>query len=957
MTAIQDPKPVAQRLVASLGLAKQLPTVAGVLSDTLTYAQPIAQDAIEGEGELPPGLVGSNQVVEDTIIEATTEGIRYRVAASDATDHHLTTSGGVKLYVLPGPSGFDAIAFGADPTGTVDATSALQDFFDYIAVNNVGTARIDGTFLVSSPLTFGNEDVLSSTLKVTGRCVLTATAPIAGALLTIKGFNPGEWDSLRINGTGGTSFASRTCEVGLRMVNSGRSSFGRLRIANFQFAGLVVVGGNSSFAAMGGVKVSDCGSGVDAVSLESTWDTKVNSGSSGSASQRSTITVATLPPSYILSETYGDVDDIPLMVRIAGRLHYIRAIDTDNSTLEVFPWIASTETEGELEYVFGGGVFLRGSDVNVFDFAMIDATRCGIGLAAASLYGPNARRIATQSCGIGVAVGRTLTGASLGGVYSNMYFENNEEDIILIMRSGQSAYNYFMSEYAINLDKCYCLAAPRLSDDQFFQTFEGWQYQILMSSGDIFQYEKFSRNYVASSTAIEPTRRDQTLMHFQTSPVFSLRALNDSVNRLTGVDSTRLVCLGSGTRNQPTGTVTFNAPDGWTVNGGSSAVFSGFVNPPEFAIFWQVTTSNIIVERLNKDVEYVETLPVSATNGDVARFNPISVQDGGPMTYVATVTSGSNPLWKMVEQKGVKKDVWNNRPTGLGTTDVGLQFIENNIGPMIWNGSSFVDYLQRLVSASSYLLSASASYATATKATSGSITKLSVFAWVKFTAAGSVTILGEWNSTTNNRSWMLSPGGGKLRFLASSAGTSTNATVTGTATINDGNWHLVGATYDGATQTVVLYVDDAVDTIASTVGTIPASIFNGAEGLTIGAANASSTPSSFFNGSLQRVAIYSEVLPLGDVQNMYANEIIEDDLLRYYPMQETSGSVGYNTVANSGHLTLVSMAHQADAPNDYAWGNYYGYRKSGSVIIPGLLDGLTVADGNAFTVGPGELLS
>src|SRR5690554_2730855 len=50
-------------------------------------------------------------------IIVTREGFRYRVAASDATDHHLTTAGGVKLYVLPTDDGvinFRAFAPAAD---------------------------------------------------------------------------------------------------------------------------------------------------------------------------------------------------------------------------------------------------------------------------------------------------------------------------------------------------------------------------------------------------------------------------------------------------------------------------------------------------------------------------------------------------------------------------------------------------------------------------------------------------------------------------------------------------------------------------------------------------------------------------------------------------------------------------------------------------------------------------
>lgn len=50
---------------------------------------------------------------------------RYEVAASGAADHHITTAGGVKLYVLPGPKGFNVQAFGAMPDGVTSQANLL----------------------------------------------------------------------------------------------------------------------------------------------------------------------------------------------------------------------------------------------------------------------------------------------------------------------------------------------------------------------------------------------------------------------------------------------------------------------------------------------------------------------------------------------------------------------------------------------------------------------------------------------------------------------------------------------------------------------------------------------------------------------------------------------------------------------------------------------------------------
>lgn len=57
------------------------------------------------------GYTGTNIVATGDIVEA--QGFRYSVAASGASDHHVTTAGGVKLYVLSGVDGYNVLAFGA----------------------------------------------------------------------------------------------------------------------------------------------------------------------------------------------------------------------------------------------------------------------------------------------------------------------------------------------------------------------------------------------------------------------------------------------------------------------------------------------------------------------------------------------------------------------------------------------------------------------------------------------------------------------------------------------------------------------------------------------------------------------------------------------------------------------------------------------------------------------------
>tara|TARA_R110000796_G_scaffold121288_1_gene235455 strand:+ start:1195 stop:2742 length:1548 start_codon:yes stop_codon:yes gene_type:complete len=56
---------------------------------------------------------GTDKAVAGKTVVTRSEGFSYTVAASGATDQHVTTAGGVKLYVIPGMVGFSITAFGA----------------------------------------------------------------------------------------------------------------------------------------------------------------------------------------------------------------------------------------------------------------------------------------------------------------------------------------------------------------------------------------------------------------------------------------------------------------------------------------------------------------------------------------------------------------------------------------------------------------------------------------------------------------------------------------------------------------------------------------------------------------------------------------------------------------------------------------------------------------------------
>ncbi|MCP4206973.1 MAG: hypothetical protein GY767_08000 [Shimia sp.] len=105
-------------------------------------------------------LVASTEAARGVGIIWLAGTIAYIEAASGASDHHLTTGGGVKLYVHPESRGYDVTAFGAIGDGVTDDSGAIQAAINASATD--GAHRVyfpAGTYACADDLYFCHDPV------------------------------------------------------------------------------------------------------------------------------------------------------------------------------------------------------------------------------------------------------------------------------------------------------------------------------------------------------------------------------------------------------------------------------------------------------------------------------------------------------------------------------------------------------------------------------------------------------------------------------------------------------------------------------------------------------------------------------------------------------------------------------------------------------------------------------
>lgn len=499
----------------------------------------------------------------------TAQGI-YVAPSSDAT-------GASGAWVRKSPV-ITPYHFGAAGDGVTNDKAALDAFNAIVfgATPRTEFADFTGKFGISGNVTLGPTGVPAASLKYhVGGDLRLVQLTTTFETLRIKNFTRQTWiGGIRVEGIGGGTFASRTCGVGIAFQNSSMSRFQWLHAALFWYTGIDSPTVNNDEIFIGLATVENCGSGNSGGSLLGTFTGASNTGSQNSTSQRTVLSgVASFPDPAIT--TYGALGSQAIQARIGGYLYYVTTFDSAAGTVTIYPWLdPNMGTAGTFDWAFGGGLYNRTADGNIFIVDHLIGTNCGRGLVVESPYGPRIGSTNFAGCGSCVVLGKspsdTCVGTSISGYYTEL---NNLESIVILWAytsngSTSGGHSYINSVHELELNKCWAVGDPRSSSGVIkggsFGESVGWSGLTLAHRGRILQFA--SRNI--GTGADSPT---SFFAEHRTAPSVSTRVLDSHTinltvqgsgefDRLFGYRGSNRRYVGTGVNGGPTGTFTFNPP-------------------------------------------------------------------------------------------------------------------------------------------------------------------------------------------------------------------------------------------------------------------------------------------------------------------------------------------------------------------------------------------------------------
>lgn len=563
-----------------------------------------------------PGKGGGGPFYWDAASTETADGVMIVAASGAATGRWKRTESLVTPYM-----------FGAIGDDATDDTTALQAFATYVGANACKDVELAGKFKISSKLTWNG----NATKHI--HCDVTITA-LASFVSEAEMFQITNSQDVFFSGyfalVGSLSAAMSGRKVGTGIALNGFNGgkFEHMWLSGFKYYGIRALAGgaNNNNMDLGQLRLVLCGpyelTGAGATSA--TWNTRVDSGTTGSTGQLSTITVTTLPSVDYYFSSIAIINGFPYIIK--GR-------NAGASTIDVYPWIDTALTSGTISYVTGAAIDLYGGDCGMTTIRSASIQACGVSARFRSLYGANANCIVMEANLIGIVVGDGLGDATLDVQINRPYFENNVIDFIKVTIADTGS-TRIISPTNLVLSKCFNASAPRFTDNSISATYGTLQgVSIHSEQSHEFSASQMPANYAYNiPLAIGSPALSQAETYGDAKTI--TLSSNADLNRLYGYSGVRVVCLGSGAGSRPTTSVTFvcSAADitaGYTVMSGSSYVFTAPSAP--ILVYAYLFAKNWLIM----------ACPLSMPLTGSATYDPPSLVDGAGTTATVTVTGAA----------------------------------------------------------------------------------------------------------------------------------------------------------------------------------------------------------------------------------------------------------------------------------------------------------------------------
>lgn len=629
-------------------------TAASQATAATTSAQNAAQAANTAKQEAATAAANANAATVDTLAatgraneaaDVVADLVVGKVRAQDVS----TTEGRTQLdknresvSILDFFTEAELAAFEADKT-TFDAYRPIQEFFTYIAQNDVGTARADISAYISTGITMGISGN-NETKLVVGNMHLTAMNAIDTMIMTELG-NEFQWvGEVALTGhrtatSPPYAWRNRTCRVGMGTSTiavglNARQTWGRLRMSHFQEDGLQVTAGTSSNY-YHHIRNGYCGvyAGPDSrYRFDTTFNNRVDTGASSTGSQRSTITVAEMPPITVLDS------DRPCLIYIDSEFYLVLDYSVSNSSLSVYPWIDLTKQSGMLSYVFGASVSVFGKDASGVYIGNLEGSVNGIGLQDSALYACSVGSMMSQASSIGVVIGAGPGAANQGGFIGSYYCEGNRADVLMLSVGAPN--RVIVSSHTLTASGIHTISARSSSTNT---TTGGIGNTLIRAGSDTYRSVKLGNNENIIQNLDFSKRELNGMVYSSNNQQFYMPDINIAANRLTGHDSLVFRVLGINGKETPT-SVTFRQASGATAttNGESAnVVFRNFAETPEFTVFGEIASNNY---RVILNTRVAISTSVTLTSLEPAASNTYPVVFDGVKTSDFLVARASKPL-------------------------------------------------------------------------------------------------------------------------------------------------------------------------------------------------------------------------------------------------------------------------------------------------------------------------